>query len=77
MQSLQAVSLLWSVGLEHLSPVVILRFKRLRKNPCHAAQHVGGCDDDNQHDEQVEREEVDCYVVFICLMFYYKVPPFV
>lgn len=59
MQSLQAVSLLWSVGLEHLSPVVILRFKRLRKNPCHAAQqHVGGCDDDNLHDELVEREEV-------------------
>ena len=35
--------ILWSVGLEHLSPVVILRFKRLRKNPCHASQHVGGC----------------------------------
>ena len=47
-----------SVRFEHLSPVVILRFKRLRKNPCHASQHVGGCDDDNQHDERVEREEV-------------------
>lgn len=46
MQSLQAVSMLWSVGLEHLSPVVILRFKRLRKNPRQAAQHAGGSGDE-------------------------------
>ena len=58
MQSLQAVSLLWSVGFEHRSPVVVLRLESLGEDSCQTAQYVGGSDDDKQHDEQVEREEV-------------------
>lgn len=80
MQSLQAVSLLWSVGLEHLPPIVVLRLESLGEDPCHAAQHVGGSDDDEQHDEEVEGEEVVLVynnTALICLMLFDKVPPFV
>ena len=43
--------MLWSVGFEHRSPVVVLRLESLGEDSCQTAQNVGGSDDDKQHDE--------------------------
>lgn len=60
--------MLWSVGLEHRSPVVVLPLESLGEDSCQTAQYVGSSDNDEQHNEQVEREEVVYLVGEECVL---------